>query len=126
MRTPVNEKNQTILILDDELSIREALKAAFELTPGYTIDTVSSFEEFESRKGALPHIIFLDMRLGEKDGKEVAQKLKSAAFTKNIPLIMMSGYPGAKEQCLKAGADDFLEKPFSAKTLLDTVDKYSG
>ena len=126
MKTQVKGKNKSILILDDEHSIREALIAAFDVIEGYSLHSSSSYAKLEKKKIYSSDIILLDMRLGGKDGKEVAHKLKSSQRTKNIPLIMMSGYPGAKEQCLNAGADDFLDKPFSIGDLLNTLKKHLG
>ncbi len=112
---------KTVLIVDDEESIRETLSGIFE-DEGFDAKTVSSGEDaLEITDGYVPDVIFLDIWLPGIDGIETLEKLKR----KNpiIPVIIISGH-GKIEQAVKAtkiGAYDFLEKPLSLERVLLTA-----
>lgn len=69
-----------------------------------------------------PDLIIMDMLLSGGDGREICKFLKLNGQLSQIPVLMMSAHPNAKEQCTMAGADFFLSKPFDIKEFYDTVD----
>jgi CheY-like chemotaxis protein len=58
------------------------------------------------------------------DGFDICRFLKQQDATKNIPVIMISASAYIKEKVEEAGADDYIEKPFRAKTLIEMMEKY--
>ncbi|MDE2026156.1 MAG: response regulator [Patescibacteria group bacterium] len=117
-------KSKTILLVDDNLDILEAVQYLLE-DAGHRVIPVENGEYLESlSKENLPDLILLDMLLSGKDGGEIAYKLKHNELTKHVPIIMVSAHPSAKEAAKKSGADDFIAKPFNIEQLLGMINKY--
>ena len=113
-----------ILVVDDEPNIREFLQSILE-EEGFTVATTDKGEYLEKlHNGGLPNLILLDMLLSGKDGRDIVKFLKSQQETMHIPVIMFSAHPSAEETARKAGADDFIAKPFAIDDLLATIAKY--
>lgn len=109
----------TVLVVEDEPAIQELI--AFNLKQsGHVALTAASAELAERMiKEALPDLILLDWMLPGMSGIEFARKLKADAFTKAIPLIMLTarGEEQDKVRGLETGADDYVTKPFSPREL---------
>src|SRR5579872_4247659 len=113
-----------ILVVDDEPDILEFLQVILE-EEGYAVITTDKGEYVEAlNNGGLPDLILLDMLLSGKDGREIVKQLKSQEKTKHIPVIMFSAHPSAEETARKAGADDFVAKPFEIDALLEKLAEY--
>ncbi|SFC01425.1 sigma-54-dependent transcriptional regulator [Pseudoalteromonas denitrificans] len=113
--------NKNIIIVDDEVNICRSMKAC--LTPeGYT---VVSFTEpssaLKSMHDELYDAAIIDIRLGKQSGIKLFEQMCNDKI--NIPVIFISGNASLDEavQSLKLGAYDFLEKPFSADKLINTL-----
>jgi DNA-binding response OmpR family regulator len=116
--------SKRILVVDDEPDILEFLQIILE-EEGYTVVTSDKGEYLEQlHNGGLPHLILLDMLLSGKDGRDIVKYLKSHQETKHIPVIMFSAHPSAEETARRAGADDFLAKPFNIDVLLAKIAHY--
>ena len=104
---------KTVLIVDDEIGIRESLTGIFE-DEGYEVLSAPSAEDaLATIKERTPDIIFLDVWLPEMDGLDALSKINE--MEKGIPIIIISGHANI-EIAIKAtrlGAYDFLEKPLS-------------
>ena len=109
----------TVLVVEDEPAIQELI--AFNLKQsGHVALTAASAELAERMiKETLPDLILLDWMLPGMSGIEFARKLKADAFTKAIPLIMLTarGEEQDKVRGLETGADDYVTKPFSPREL---------
>jgi CheY-like chemotaxis protein len=120
----MQNKQKTLLVVDDEQDILEFLKVILE-EEGYTAVTTDKGDYLEKLKhGGLPDLILLDMLLSGKDGREIVKYLKRQEKTRHIPVIMFSAHPSAKESALQAGADDFVSKPFEIELLLNKIAQY--
>ncbi len=116
--------SKRILVVDDDPDILEFLQVILE-EEGYTAVTSDKGEYLEQlHNGGLPHLILLDMLLSGKDGRDIVKYLKSQQETRHIPVIMFSAHPSAEETARRAGADDFLAKPFSIDVLLAKIAHY--
>lgn len=112
-----------ILIIDDDPDILEALEIFFNEV-GFDVSICENGEKvMEEVKSMHPHIILLDLLLSGSDGGEITKELKSQESTKNIPVIIISAHPKAKERAFGCGADGFLAKPFDLEELLTHVKK---
>jgi two-component system, OmpR family, phosphate regulon response regulator PhoB len=78
----------------------------------------SGNEAIKEIKQKPPDIVLLDLSLPDMSGLEVARKLRSNQKTKSIPILAMSGSQIEKKECLEAGCDDFILKPFNTSQLL--------
>lgn len=109
---------RTVLIIDDEASIRKSLKGALS-DEGYRVLLASSGKEgIEAVQTNRPDVVFLDIWMPEMDGIETLTKIK--AESPNQIVIMMSGH-GTIETAVrstKLGAYDFVEKPLSLEKIL--------
>ena len=109
---------QSILVVDDDRSIREYL-AAFLTSCGYSVDCVESGDEAIARlaSGYSPATILLDLMLPGKDGLEVLTSFKTSYPA--IPIIILSGIGQIKTvvEAMRMGASDYLTKPFEEEAL---------
>ena len=112
-----------ILITDDDDGVQDIFKLIFEKA-GYEVaiygDAVSIFEN----KYKCPDLFLLDRQLSGYDGLKLCTFLKGQPATKNIPVIIVSATSGVGKLAMRAGADDFIEKPFQIKDLLQKVEKW--
>lgn len=112
-----------IYIVEDDASIRELVV--------YTLNsqglTAEGFERPSAFWAALAHeppsLVLLDIMLPEEDGLAVLKRLRAAAATKRLPVIMLTAKGGEydKVRGLDAGADDYLPKPFGMMELLARI-----
>lgn len=113
--------NETILVVDDEISICQSLKAILE-DEGYQVLTAGSGEEaLRTAAEEIPQLVLLDIWLPGMDGLETLKAIRAAH--PNMLVIMMSGH-GTIETAVKAtklGAFDFIEKPLSLDKVIILV-----
>src|SRR5262245_19345420 len=107
----------TILVIDDEFSIRQFLRAAFEFE-GFTVQEASDTEE-GTRSATLkpPDLIILDLGLPDRDGSSIIERLR---LWSNIPIIVLTVRSAEREKVrlLELGADDYVVKPFGIGELI--------
>jgi two-component system, NtrC family, nitrogen regulation response regulator NtrX len=110
-----------ILIVDDEVSIREILRQIFEYE-GHGVDTAGSGPEaLQILSVAEPDVVFLDVKLPGMDGLEVLVEMRNRI--PELQVVMISGH-GTIETAVEAtrrGAFDFLQKPLDTDRLLLTL-----
>jgi len=113
--------NETILVVDDEVTICQSLKAILE-DEGYQVLVVGSGEEaIKVVDEEMPQLVLLDIWLPGIDGLEALKAIHTAH--PNVLIIMMSGH-GTIETAVKAtklGAFDFIEKPLSLDKVIILV-----
>jgi FixJ family two-component response regulator len=109
-----------VFVVDDDLSVRESLELLIS-SAGWQPETFSSAQEFLSRpRPTVPSCLVLDVTLPGLNGLELQQRL--AART-DMPIIFITGHGDIpmSVRAMKAGAIEFLTKPFSDDVLLDAV-----
>ncbi len=115
--------NKHILIIDDNQDLLMMMTALLK-NKGYAVSVSDNAENIiDVIKKTTPDIIMMDMLLAGADGRQICTQIKADAEIGHIPLIMLSAYPQAAADCLNAGANGFIEKPFDMKYLLDTLEK---
>jgi DNA-binding response OmpR family regulator len=115
-----------VLVIDDDLDILEAVQMILE-SGGYDCDiTTKGDETYKKIAEYTPDLIILDVLLSGNDGRRICENLKKDDKTKDIPIIMISAHPSAKNSVKQCGADSFIAKPFSIKVLLSEVESYIG
>ena len=117
---------RTILIVDDDESIRRLIATTLEDVSGYRMSEAGDGEEAMRRaREVRPSIVFLDIDMPRLDGIEACRRLKSEPSTADATIVMLTGdaEQGAELQARRAGADLFLTKPFSPLHLLRLVDR---
>jgi len=110
---------KTLLALDDELSILKILD--FYFNKSYTVVAKQNGKDALEwmQQGVIPDVIIADVNMPEINGLDFIRQIRASGFFKNIPLIMLSGNEGTSDKikCLKAGADDYVIKPFNPEEL---------
>jgi DNA-binding NtrC family response regulator len=116
--------NKEILVVDDEIGIRELLSEIL-FDEGYQVHLAENAAEARAfRNKKAPDLVLLDIWMPETDGITLLKEWVAGGLL-NMPVIMMSGH-GTIETAVEAtriGAVDFLEKPIALQKLLDTVSK---
>jgi DNA-binding response OmpR family regulator len=110
----------TILVVDDDKTFTGLLKTVFELE-GYQAAVLSSPDDvLTTVRRVKPVLVLMDVHAGRGDTLGVLRKLKSDKAMKAVPVVMTSGMDRSDE-CLDAGADAFILKPFRPSELLEKV-----
>lgn len=104
----------TVLIVDDEYSGRETLQSVLE-GEGYRLEMAENgWQAIEKAKALLPDVILLDVMMPGMTGFEVCQRIRNDPQVAEIPIIILTALDDRESllNSLKAGADDFISKPF--------------
>ena len=121
MKSPESEEQAIVFVIDDDESLREALKHLFGMV-GLRAETFAGPAEFLKRKlPDVPACIVLDVRLPGISGLELQTELATGDI--KIPIIFMTGHGDIPMtvKAMKAGAFEFLLKPFRDQDMLDAV-----
>jgi DNA-binding response OmpR family regulator len=112
--------NNRIVVIDDELSVREVVKAYLE-KDGYDVSVAGNGAEgLALAERADPALIVLDLMLPDISGEEICSEIRSRS---DVPILMLTAKAGEEERVtgLTSGADDYLVKPFSPRELVARV-----
>ena len=121
MRSTDEPKCPVVFIVDDDASVREALSSLIR-SSGLQVETFSSAEEFLRQSNSdAPSCLVLDVRLPDLSGLALQREL--AAKNNGIPIIFITGHGDIpmSVRAMKAGATEFLTKPFSEQDLLEAI-----
>lgn len=112
-----------ILIVDDEINIRELIKFTVEKEGYNSIEAGDGQTAVKIAKAEKPDLIVLDLMLPGIDGLEVCRLVKNSRETAAIPIIMLTAKNEEIDKIigLELGADDYLTKPFSPRELLARI-----
>ena len=115
----------TILLIDDDVDLLQGLSRTIKQSmPNSAIILSSSGKEgVDKAQSCNPHLIILDILMPDKDGFEVYKDLMHNAYTKLIPVIMMTGahIPDFYSRGLELGANAFLFKPITSTNLISQM-----
>lgn len=115
-----------VLVIDDDPDILEAVQMVLSSGNYNSASITKGDETYDKIREYSPDLIILDVLLSGNDGRTICKTLKQDDVTKQIPIIMVSAHPSAKESIKDCGADSYVPKPFSVKVLLDEVKKHIG
>ena len=107
---------RTILVVDDETTLRETLVEALELEGYRAIPAADGREAIVRFRAEQPDLVLLDLMLPELSGVEVCRILRAESA---VPIIMLTARDGEVDKVvgLELGADDYVTKPFSLREL---------
>lgn len=112
-----------ILVIDDEIEIRESLEALLDLE-GYEVDLAQNAAEGERRLESRAYdLVLLDLMMPDKSGMEVLRDVRER--DRHTPVFMITAYGTveAAVQAVKLGANDYLPKPWDNEKLLIEIDR---
>jgi FixJ family two-component response regulator len=117
----MKDSDPIVYVVDDDESVRDAVRRLIA-SIGLRVETFGSTREFlNSQRGDAPACLVLDVRLPDVSGLEFQRDLAAANF--HIPIIFITGHADIPMtvRAMKAGAVEFLTKPFRGQELLDAV-----
>jgi len=120
-RNLASAEEPIVFVIDDDASVREALRNLFR-SVGLRVEVFGSASEFlQSKLPDIPGCLILDIRLPRVSGLDFQGELADAGI--HIPIIFMTGHGDIpmSVRAMKAGAVDFLTKPFRDQDMLDAV-----
>ena len=111
-----------ILVIEDDPTVGQYVKRGLE-EHRWAVDLATDGEEGERRANSEAYdLIVLDMRLPGKSGMEVLQSLRARGFQRPVLVLTAQDAVDAKVTTLRAGADDYVTKPFAFEELLARVE----
>jgi two-component system OmpR family response regulator len=111
-----------ILVIEDDPTVGQYVKRGLE-EHRWAVDLTTDGEEGERRAGSEAYdLIVLDMRLPGKSGIEVLHSLRAKGFERPVLVLTAQDAVDAKVATLRAGADDYVTKPFAFEELLARVE----
>ncbi len=117
----MKDKDAIVFVVDDDSSVREAIKSLIRLE-GLRVETFGTAQEFlRSKRPEMPGCVVLDVELPGLSGLDLQREL--AAHGIKLPIIFITGYGDipCAVRAMKAGALEFLTKPFRDQDLLDAI-----
>jgi FixJ family two-component response regulator len=117
----MTEPKQIVYVIDDDTSMRSAIKRLVAAV-GFRVETFSSGGEFLASKLAeVPGCVVLDVRLPGLSGLDLQREMAETGI--HTPIIFVTGHGDIpmSVQAMKAGATEFLTKPFREQDLLDAI-----
>jgi DNA-binding response OmpR family regulator len=108
---------QTVLVVEDEVKIRELLRSYLERAGLDVVTTGSGAEAITLAARAEPDLVILDLRLPDVPGEEVAREVRRVG---TVPILMLTAKSAQQDRIhgLEIGADDYVTKPFSPRELV--------
>jgi len=116
----MQEKKNTILVVDDEEGIRKMLNIFLDAADFKVVESDSGKQAIRMAASVKPNLILLDLGLPDMDGKEVIQSMR---YWSQVPIIVLTVRSAEDElvAALNMGADDYITKPFGADALLARI-----
>jgi FixJ family two-component response regulator len=117
----MNDRSDLVFVIDDDASLRRAIQRVLG-SVGLHVELFGSASEFlRATRPDVPSCIVLDVRLPGMSGLDLQRELTSAGI--HIPLIFITSYGDIpmSVRAIKAGAIEFLQKPFRDQDLLDAI-----
>ncbi len=114
----------TVLLVEDDDSLREALSTTLEVAGYKTIEAENGKQALISLQRQNPDIIVSDVQMDEMDGLEFLKALRSSSH--EVPFLMMTAFGSVNSAvtAMREGATDYLQKPFAPEVLLNLINRY--
>jgi DNA-binding response OmpR family regulator len=125
MSVPRNSTSGVILIVDDDIDLREALQEILEFT-GYVVFTAANAQDgiiILRHLETPPSLIISDVRMSDVDGYEFRQAVHSDERWRSVPFVFLTARSRIQDEARRRGldADGYMVKPFVVEDLLATV-----
>ncbi len=112
--------NSLIFVVDDDHDVRDSIRILLE-SVGYQVKEFGSAKEFLADRTTVGHCLIADIRMPEMDGLELQREVIARKL--GLPVVIVTGHGDVPlaVRVMKAGAVDFIEKPFDEESLLTSV-----
>ena len=116
-----------ILIVDDSRTSRKMLRNILESNGHEIIDEAVNGQEGVQKFQALkPDVVTLDITMPVVDGVEALKMIKALDPESKVVIVTAAGQKNKMIECIKAGANEFLTKPFEQQEIVDVINKMSN
>ena len=116
-----------ILIVDDSRTSRKMLRNILESNGHEIIDEAVNGQEGVQKFQALkPDVVTLDITMPVVDGVEALKMIKALDPESKVVMVTAAGQQNKMIECIKAGANEFLTKPFEQQEIVDVINKMSN
>ncbi len=115
-----DQRDMTILIVDDEPRIRDFVRMNLELEHYRVLEASNGIEALDQLREHLPDLVVLDVMMPEMDGFETLRCIREVS---TVPVVMLTVRQDEHDRIrgLDLGADDYISKPFSPRELLSRI-----
>ena len=114
-----------ILIVDDSRVSRKMIRNMLELSGHEVVaEAINGKEGLELFEKLKPDVVLMDITMPEMNGIEALKLIKEKYPDAKVIIISAVGHDQKKMEAIKAGAENFITKPFEDKEILEAVDKY--
>ncbi|MGQ4649909.1 response regulator [Lyngbya aestuarii] len=112
-----------ILVVEDELSVRENILELLEVEGFEVLGAGDGFTGIDLAEQYLPDLILCDVMMPKLDGFGVLSELRKKVLTDRIPLIFLTAKTNKSDlrKAVELGADDYITKPFTVEELLKAI-----
>lgn len=116
-------KRASVLVIDDDADIRGLLRELLGRAGYEVVDSSNGREGLRALYGSAPDLVLLDVSMPEMDGWQTLERIRDVS---EVPVIMLTARTAELEKVrgLKAGADDYVTKPFGRQELLARVEAH--
>lgn len=117
------DHKRRVLVVEDDLDILDSVRILLEME-NYSVKATQQADKVQSlMHNFKPDVVVMDLLLSGTDGSRLCRQIRSKERVKHTPIVMMSAHPSAFPRAKKAGATDFVEKPFEISDLLNTIER---
>ncbi len=117
-------RSSTVLLVEDDESLREALKTTLDLAGYQTFDAQNGKEALITLQRQNPDIVVSDIQMDQMDGNELLKAIRD--HDRELPVLLMTAYGSVNGAvgAMQNGATDYLQKPFKPDALINLVNRY--
>lgn len=118
--------SKRVLVVEDQEDNRQILRDLLANAGYEMIEAQNGEEALIAVQSQNPDLILMDIQLPVLDGYEATRRIKAQPDLRHIPIIVVTSYAlsGDEERARAAGCDAYVAKPYSARRLLETINRY--
>ncbi len=113
-----------VLVLDDEQAYTKVMSMVLDEYGFDPVPANSAQDAWELLDRVTPDLVLLDVMMPKIDGITFLTDLRADARLRAVPVLVVTAYTETRERALRAGASGYLNKPFSAQQLRDSIGKF--
>jgi len=115
-----------VLIVEDNQDLQMLLTVQIKSMGFFAISANNGIEAVEKSIEEKPHLILMDIMLPGMDGREATRRIRSNPETKDIPILAATAITDKSQlrECLEAGCNDVIVKPFTAQDLKEKIQAF--
>ncbi len=116
-----------LLIVDDQVRVRQDLRTALQLMQGLEVvgEAADGFEAVRQAEKLAPDVVLMDLKMPGMDGFEATRQIKARRLARGVVALTIYGDDATREHAARAGADAFVEKGTPIQALAETIRKFN-